>query len=92
VPDGGQCRFVGCAFQHCDLHHLQPWENGGNTDIDNGFSACPRHHRMLHHGYRVEGDPNHELRCYRPDGSYLGSTHPAQARLPAAWTRRVNSA
>jgi hypothetical protein len=39
---------------------------------------------MLHRGYRVEGDPNRELRFYRPDGTYLGSTHPAQARMLSA--------
>jgi Domain of unknown function (DUF222) len=80
VRDGGQCRFVGCHFAHCDIHHMHPWEAGGNTDVDNGFCGCPRHHRMLHRGYRVEGDPNGELRFHRPDGSYLGSTHPALAR------------
>ena len=84
VRDAGQCRFVGCHFTHCDIHHLHPWETGGTTDIDNGFCGCPRHHRMLHHGYEVEGDPNHELRFYRPDGSYLGSTHPAHARTMSA--------
>ncbi len=83
VRDGGQCRFVGCCLKHCDIHHMHPWEAGGNTDIDNGFYGCPRHHRMLHHGYRVEGDPNGELRFYRPDGGYLGTTHPAFARAPA---------
>ena len=86
VRDGGQGRFVGCHFQHCDIHHLSPWETGGNTDIDNGFYSCPRHHRMLHHGNQVEGDPNHQLRFYRPDGSYLGTTHPAHARTPSAQT------
>lgn len=59
---------------------MRPWEVGGNTDIDNGFCGCPRHHRMLHHGYRVEGNPNGELRFHRPDGTYLGSTYPALAR------------
>jgi hypothetical protein len=82
VRDGGQCRFAGCYFRHCDIHHMHPWEAGANTDIDNGFYGCPRHHRMLHRGYRVDGDPNGELRFYRPDGSYLGSTHPALARMP----------
>jgi hypothetical protein len=37
---------------------------------------------MLHHGYRVEGDPNHELHFYRPDGTYLGSTSPATTAHP----------
>jgi hypothetical protein len=31
---------------------------------------------MLHHGYRLEGDPNRQLRLYRPDGTYLGATYP----------------
>ncbi len=82
--DAGQCRFVGCSFQHCDIHHQHPWDTRGHTDIDNGFSCCPRHHRLLHHGYQVQGNPNQELRFYRPDGSYLGTTHPAPARIPSA--------
>ena len=81
VRDAGQCRFVGCTFQHCDIHHQQPWQAGGNTDINNGFNTCPRHHRLLHRGYQVQGNPNRQLRFYRPDGTYLGSTHPAPARL-----------
>jgi hypothetical protein len=35
---------------------------------------------MLHHGYSLEGDPNHQLRFYRPDGTYLGATYPAATR------------
>jgi hypothetical protein len=83
VRDGGHCRFPGCDFCHCDIHHMRPWENGGETDISNGMLDCPRHHDMNHHGYRVEGDPNGELRFYRPDGTYLDSTYPAAARQPA---------
>jgi hypothetical protein len=80
VRDGGQCRFVGCYFAHVDIHHLRPWQAGGPTDIDNGFLVCPRHHRKLHAGFRVEGDPNGELRFQRPEGVYLGSSHPAFIR------------
>ncbi|HET7524230.1 MAG TPA: DUF222 domain-containing protein [Acidimicrobiales bacterium] len=84
VRDGGRCRFVGCRFTHTDVHHILPWENGGPTDIDNGMSACPRHHHKLHAGFGVAGDPNGDLRFYRPDGSYIGSTHPVshQPALP----------
>lgn len=81
VRDGGHCRFVGCRNRIYDLHHIQPWQSGGPTDIDNVCCQCRRHHRMIHHGYTAEGDPNHELRFYRPDGTYIGSTHPAAARL-----------
>jgi hypothetical protein len=57
VRDGGHCRFPGCQFSHYDIHHMQSWEHGGTTDIDNGFCQCRRHHRLLHAGYQVEGPP-----------------------------------
>jgi hypothetical protein len=76
VRDGGHCRFVGCQNIHYDIHHIRPWEAGGATDVDNGCCVCPRHHHMIHRGYGVEGDPNGELRQYRPDGTYLGATYP----------------
>jgi hypothetical protein len=75
VRDGGHCRFVGCSFARYDIHHITDWEHGGSTDVDNGCSMCRRHHRMLHSGYHMQGNPNGELRFYRPDGSYLGATH-----------------
>jgi Domain of unknown function (DUF222) len=80
VRDGGHCRFPGCQFTHYDIHHMQSWEDGGPTDVDNGFCQCRRHHRLLHGGYQVEGDPHGQLTFYRPDGTYIGSTHPATAR------------
>ena len=84
VRDGGHCRFPGCQFTHYDIHHLQSWEAGGSTDVTNGVCECRRHHRMLHAGYRVEGDPYGELRFYRPDGTYVGATYPASARALSA--------
>ncbi len=83
VRDGGHCRFVGCSFRHYDVHHISEWETGGATDINNGMCACRRHHRMIHTGFTVTGDPNSELRFHRPDGTYLGSTYPVQVRVPA---------
>jgi hypothetical protein len=82
VRDAGQCRFPGCTSTHYDIHHMRSWEAGGHTDIANGHCECRRHHRMLHAGYRVQGDPNGELRFYRPNDSYIGSTYPAAARTP----------
>lgn len=79
VRDAGHCRFPGCRFTYVDIHHIQPWEHGGPTDIANGCYQCRRHHRMIHAGYRIEGDPNRELRFYRPGGTYIGSTYPSEA-------------
>jgi hypothetical protein len=82
VRDGGHCRFVGCQSPHFDIHHIQPWEHGGLTNVNNACCQCRRHHRMLHHQYRVQGDPQHELRFYRPNGTYIGSTHPTNPTNP----------
>jgi hypothetical protein len=80
VRDGGHCRFAGCTFTFYDIHHLRAWEDGGPTDVRNGACLCRRHHRMIHAGYTVVGDPNGELRFYRPDGMYIGATYTAVMR------------
>ncbi len=78
VRDGGRCRFPGCTHSFVDIHHIQPWHADGATDIDNGCLLCRRHHRMIHNGYGIQGDPNRQLRFYRPDETYLGTTGPSQ--------------
>lgn len=48
--DGG-CAFPGCDRPPgwCEAHHINPWANGGNTDINEGVLLCARHHRIIHH-------------------------------------------
>ena len=75
VPGCNQKRWL-------HVHHIVFWEDGGRTGSGNLCALCPRHHRMLHAGYQVQGDPNGRLRFYRPDGSYLASSYPAEARRP----------
>ncbi|MFT4082658.1 MAG: DUF222 domain-containing protein [Nocardioides sp.] len=52
LRDGG-CRAEGCdvPMAWTDVHHLEPWSDGGGTDLDNGISLCGHHHRVVH-------DPN----------------------------------
>jgi hypothetical protein len=78
IRDGGHCRFPGCARRIADLHHQHPWAQGGPTDLDNGFLACPRHHTLLHRGFQARGNPNHTLTFYRPDGTPIGHTTPVR--------------
>ena len=89
VRDAGRCRFPGCQYTYVDIHHIQPWDQGGDTDVANGCYQCRRHHRMIHAGYRIEGYPNGELRFYRPGGSYIGSTY---GRLTSQSTRSLLTA
>ena len=49
-------RDGGCAFAGCDrppewtqAHHRIPWEDGGQTSVDNCCLLCDFHHRRVHH-------------------------------------------
>jgi hypothetical protein len=46
------CAFPDCRVnvRRCRAHHVQHWEHGGNTDLDNCVLLCERHHRSVHEG------------------------------------------
>ncbi|GAB2766060.1 HNH endonuclease signature motif containing protein [Nocardioides salsibiostraticola] len=57
-----------CQAANCDwpsgmshMHHLDPWHQGGSTDLKKTAVLCPRHHTLIHHH-----DYAHEI---RPDGT-----------------------
>jgi hypothetical protein len=69
--DGG-CRFPGCGRKLCDAHHVEPWADGGATNLANILMVCRRHHRALHEeGFTMALGPSGEARFYRPDGRLL---------------------
>jgi hypothetical protein len=70
---GGGCVFAGCgAPTHwCDVHHLLAWINGGPTSLRNSALLCERHHTKVHHGFRVERQPDGRWRTWRPDGTEI---------------------
>lgn len=37
----------------CDVHHVQYWQHGGPTSIDNGALLCRHHHQSVHHDHLV---------------------------------------
>jgi hypothetical protein len=37
-------------FDHCNVHHIDYWENGGATDLNNMVPLCSRHHHAAHEG------------------------------------------
>lgn len=77
VRDGGRCRFPGCDYRVADVHHHRWWTRGGNTDVSNGWLACPRHHTLVHDGlFVVSGEPNGVLTFSRPGGAVIGRTKP----------------
>ena len=44
IPD---CEVI---FDHCNVHHIDYWENGGSTDLNNMIPLCSRHHHAAHEG------------------------------------------
>ncbi|MCC6269640.1 MAG: DUF222 domain-containing protein, partial [Microbacteriaceae bacterium] len=46
--DGG-CAIPGCTIPAawCEIHHVDPAENGGPTETDNGVLLCWFHHRTI---------------------------------------------
>ncbi len=74
----------------CDVHHVQFWEHGGPTDIDNGLLLCRRHHRTLHSkpGWALKLLPDGTAELTHPDGttetSYPKGLDPPRLPLPDA--------
>jgi len=57
------------GFEHCQIHHVTPWEQGGPTDLDNLVPLCSRHHHMVHEGmWRIDLHPDRSITWTRPDG------------------------
>ncbi|MGI9001692.1 MAG: DUF222 domain-containing protein [Pseudonocardia sp.] len=46
--DGG-CARCGRPPSWCEVHHILPWENGGETTIENCVMLCKVCHRLIHH-------------------------------------------
>jgi hypothetical protein len=45
--------------------------NGGETNLENSALLCERHHTKVHHGFRVERQPDGRWRTWRPDGTEI---------------------
>lgn len=76
------CAVPGCEvrFQHCKIHHVRWWRNGGATDLSNLLPLCHRHHRNVHlDGWEIELSERRELRIRLPDGT-VRTTGPPRRR------------
>lgn len=45
----GMCAFPGCTapLEHCDIHHIVPWQEGGATNVSNLVALCRSHHGLI---------------------------------------------
>ena len=83
VRDRG-CRFPDChrPAWWCDAHHVNWWEHGGPTDIDNMVLLCRHHHSVLHrHRYETKLLPDGTYQVTFPDGTTKRSRPPDDPKL-----------
>ncbi|MGL5808773.1 MAG: HNH endonuclease signature motif containing protein [Nocardioides sp.] len=95
VPDRLQAfvaqRDQACVFPHCnrqasgcDIDHIRPYADGGETDTDNLAALCRRHHRLKTHrdwSYQRAGPRSYLWTA--PDGRhYLRDNHGTVALSP----------
>jgi len=69
------CRFPGCNFsEFTDVHHVQHWIRGGETNLDNLVTLCDRHHKAVHElGWAMKGDANAVMSFTSPHGPVMRS-------------------
>jgi len=63
------CAWHGCdrPITWCQAHHIQEWEQGGSTDLDNLIPLCSRHHHAVHEGgWSLTLRPDRTLDIHRP--------------------------
>lgn len=83
LRDGG-CRWRGCdrPASYCEAHHIDPYSEGGRTDIDRGILLCRYHHMALHNGgWRITREGRGEFLLHPP-----GGREPIPLRPPLALT------
>jgi hypothetical protein len=69
-----RCGFRGCdvAGEFCDVDHVTPWVDGGETDQANSMPLCGSHDRRKHR-QQLQGrrDRHGRIHLIRPDGSVI---------------------
>ncbi|ALO66456.1 hypothetical protein AS189_08050 [Arthrobacter alpinus] len=62
-------RDLGCSFPNCtvpapwtEAHHVVPWQEGGETNLENAALLCSHHHTTIHHSdwtvEMIDGTPS----------------------------------
>ena len=102
-PNGGPCgrctaRCVhpdcDVPFDRCHIHHVQPWDHGGGTDLDNLVPVCHRHHHQIHdqRWTLTIDEPEHPAlvptRRHPPPRNPVRAPHPLRPHLDAAHHQR----
>ncbi len=83
IMQATRCYWHGCTrpATQCQVDHLTPFRNGGQTSTANGRSACNGHNLTKEHGYQVSRGPDGTITIIRPDGATV-PTHTTHWQQP----------
>ncbi|QPK80148.1 HNH endonuclease [Corynebacterium lizhenjunii] len=58
LAEGAECSWIGChlPFDKCQIHHIHPWNQGGQTNMSNLTPLCP-HHNGANEDHPPDGIP-----------------------------------
>ncbi|WP_374215891.1 DUF222 domain-containing protein [Frankia sp. AiPs1] len=78
IRDQGTCQYPGCDHTHwLQIHHLDRWTDGGDTDIDRLLLLCSAHHRTIHDDtITLTRTPDGTVTAHTADGRTLTPTPP----------------
>ena len=91
----GVCRFPGCHRNatKCQIDHVQPWDEGGGSDVGNLGALCVRHHQLKTHGRWEITDSKPDGTCtwISPDGLIYRHHPPPLVATDTVNTNAVNT-
>jgi hypothetical protein len=78
------CRFPSCGFtDFTQVHHVLPWELGGETNLSNLLTLCGRHHHAVHElGWSMKGSADGVVSFVGPHGHRMTSAPSPTWRMP----------
>ena len=78
------CAHPDCtvSVNHCQMHHIIPWEHNGPTDLDNLVPLCSKHHHLVHEGmWTIRLKPDRSIVWTQPNGDIYFDGHTTD-RIP----------
>jgi hypothetical protein len=93
------CFFPSCNQPGylCDVDHVLPWDDGGDTCPGNTAPGCRRHHNSkTHHGWRYTLNPDGSFTTTAPTGHTYTSRPPQRWNTdrgdPPTWEQKIHAA